>query len=205
MAKGEKLQMRLNASHQLEMIIEDIVTHKFTSDMVLNDDKWHQITFVYDDGTVFLYIYGVLDKSGVNVVPPSPNFNNYCIGAVYVNKNTVLRPFLGEIDEVYVWDVGLTQDQIRYLMNQEVERFDISGTDYVSGKIIPQAASSNEVTSVPWSNLRVYYDFNSFYGSTVEGLTDDKFFLRLNYLDTDKEIVDNQIAALPYVSEANGA
>lgn len=204
MAKGEKLQIRLNTSGNIEVFIEDSVTPKYTSNMDVDDGKWHHTTFVYDRGTILMYIDGVLDKSVQNIVHPSPNFNNYAIGALYIDKNNIINPLLGEIDEVYVWDVELSQEQVRYLMNQEIERFDIVGTDYITGKIIPQASSSNEVASIPWSNLRVYYDFNSIYGSTIEGLTDDRFFLRLKYLDKDKSILDNQTAPLPYISANDG-
>ncbi len=205
MAKGEKLQLRLNSSGNVETYIDDTITPKFTSGMDVDDGLWHHIAFIYQSGTIFLYIDGVLDHSEQNIVHPSPNFNNYAIGAVYIEEGNVINPLLGEIDEVYIWDVALSQDQVRYLMNQEVERFDIGGTDYVNGKILPQAASSNEVVSIPWSNLRVYYDFNSFYGSTVEGLTDERFFLRLKYLDKDKTLIEDQTTPLPYVSAANGA
>ena len=205
MAKGTKLQARLNASDQVEIMMDDDVTPRFTSTMTLNDNKWHQITFVYNSGTIFLYIDGVLDKSEQNVVAPSPNYNHYSVGALYIDKNTIVNPFLGQIDEVYIWDQGLTEDQVRYLMNQEIERFDIAGTDYVNGKTLPEASSSNETISIPWSKLRAYYDFNSFYGSTVEGLADNNNFLRIKYLDKDKSIVGNQTTPVPYVSEANGS
>lgn len=205
MAKGNKLQLRLNPSNQVEVMIDDDVTPKFTSTMVLNDGNWHQVSFVYKSGTIFLYIDGVLDKSEQNVEPPTPNFNRFSVGAVYVDKDNILNPFLGEIDEVYIWDQGLTQNQVRYLMNQEIERFDVSGTDYVNGKVLPQAATSNEVTTIPWSDLRTYYNFNSFYGTTVEGLADERYFLRLRYLDKDKEIVDAQTIPAPYVTIADGA
>ncbi|GAA3609615.1 hypothetical protein GCM10022396_28530 [Flavivirga amylovorans] len=205
MAKGEKLQIRLNTSGNIEVFIDDAVTPKFTSNMDVDDGKWHHTAFIYDSGTVLMYIDGVLDKSVQDVVHPSPNFNNYAIGAVYIDKDNVINPFLGDIDEVYVWDLALSQDQVRYLMNQELERFDISGTDYTSGKIVPHAATSNEVVSISWDHLRVYYDFNSFYGSTIEGLTDDRFFLRLKYLNKSKSIVGAQSAPLPYISAANGA
>lgn len=204
MAKGEKLQIRLNALDKIEVMIDDVVTPKYTSNMVFNDNKWHQTTFVYDSGSILLYVDGILDKSVQDVVHPSPNSNNFSIGAVFVDKNTILDPFIGSIDEVYVWDTNLSEDQIRYLMNQEVERFDVSGTDYVSGKVLPYNATSNEVI-LPWSNLRAYYDFNSFYGSTVEGLTDARNFLRLKYLDNDKSIADSQTIPAPYVTIANGA
>mgnify|MGYP001826563250 CR=1 FL=1 len=205
MAKGEKLQIRLNTTGNIEVFIDDAVTPKFTSNMDVDDGKWHHTAFVYHSGTILMYIDGVLDKSVQDVVHPSPNFNNYSIGAVYINKNNVINPLLGEIDEVCVWDLELNEAQVRYLMNQEIERFDISGTDYVAGKILPQASSSNEIPALPWSDLRVYYDFNSFYGSVVEGLTDDRYFLRLKYLDKDKALLDDQTSPMPYVSAANGA
>ena len=204
MAKGEKLQIRLNSTGNIEVFIDDIVTPKYTSIMVVDDGKWHQTTFVYDSGTILLYVDGVLDKSVQDVVHPSPNFNHFCVGALYIDKHSIINPLLGEIDEVYVWDLALSQDQIRFLMNQEVERFDIAGTDYIDGKILPQASASNEIASIPWSSLRVYYDFNSFYGSTIEGLTDDRYFLKLKYLDKDKSFVDAQTTPLPYISAANG-
>ena len=205
MAKGEKLQIRLNSSDQVEVMIDDSVTPKYISDMTIGDGKWHQLTFVYDSASIYLYVDGILDKSVQDVVHPSPNYNHYAVGAVYIDKDNIINPFLGEIDEIYVWDLALSEDQIRYLMNQEIERFDNSGTDYVNGKVLPQAATSNPIASIPWSSLRVYYDFNSFYGSTVEGLTNDRYFLRLKYLNKDKTLLDDQTIPTPYVSATDGA
>ncbi|MEP5339323.1 MAG: LamG-like jellyroll fold domain-containing protein [Algibacter sp.] len=205
MAKGEKLQIRLNTSGNIEVYIDDAVTPKYTSDMEVDDGKWHHTTFVYDSATLFMYFDGVLDKSVPNIVHPSPNSNHYTIGALYKAKDDISNYLLGEIDEVYVWDIALTQAQIRYLMNQEVERLDISGTDYVAGKILPYDASSNGLQGMPWADLRAYYDFNSFYGSTTEGKTDERYFLRLNYLDKTKALVDDQTAPLPYVTASGGA
>lgn len=205
MSKGDKLQLRLNASHQVEVMIDDSVTPRFTTTMTLSDNKWHQITFIYESGTVYIYIDGVLDKSEQNVSAPSPNFNRFTLGALYLDKNNIINPLLGEIDEVYVWDQGLSEEQVRYLMNQQIERFDVSGTDYASGSVLPFAASSNEVATIPWSTLRAYYNFNSFYGSTIEGQTSNPNFLRLRYLDKTKSIVISQTAPLPYVTTATGA
>ncbi|WNH09347.1 LamG-like jellyroll fold domain-containing protein [Thalassobellus suaedae] len=201
MSKGSKLQLRLNTSNQIEVMVDDDSTPRFTSSMMISDSKWHQITFVYISGTIFLYIDGVLDKSEQNISAPSPNFNRFSIGALYVDKNTVSNPFLGEIDEVYVWDQGLSENEVRYLMNQEIEK--VTG-DYVSGKTIPTTASSNEVAAISWSKLKAYYDFNSFYGTTVEGLANDRTFLRIKYLNKNKMIVDSQTTPLPYISASNG-
>lgn len=201
MAKGEKLQLRLNSLHKIEVVVDDDTTPRFTSDMVLNDNKWHQISFVYNSGTIFLYVDGVLDKSEQNVVAPSPNFNRFSVGAVYIDKDNITNPFLGDIDEIYVWDQGLTQYQVRYLMNQEIEK---SSCDNVTGKVLPKGSTSSEVMNIPWSTLKAYYDFNSFYGSTVEGLTDDRNFLRLKYLSKDKTLIEEQKIPVPYLSMADG-
>ena len=204
-SKGEKLQVRLNTTGNIETYIDDTITPRVTSNMDIDDGKWHHIALVYNSGTAFMYIDGILDKSEHDIVHPSPNFDNVVVGGVYEDKDHISNYLMGEVDEISVWDLALTQSQVRYLMNQEIERFDIAGTDYVNGKTIPQASASNEIANIPWSSLRVYHDFNSFYGSTVEGLTDDRSFLRLKYLSKDKTIVDTQTAPLPYVSVANGA
>uniref|UniRef100_UPI00356A929F LamG-like jellyroll fold domain-containing protein n=1 Tax=Mariniflexile sp. TaxID=1979402 RepID=UPI00356A929F len=205
-AKGDKLQMRLNTSSQVEVWIDDVSGAKITSNMAITDGNWHQVSFVYNSGTIFLYIDGVLDKSEQNIEAPTPNFNYLSIGSLYIDKDAVSNrnPLLGEIDEVYIWNQALTERQVRYLMNQEVERFDVSSTDYVSGKVIPGATLSNEIVSIPWSTLSVYYDFNSFCGTAVEGLTDARNCLRLNYLVPNKSIVDEQTAPLPYLSAVDG-
>lgn len=200
MAKGEKLQMRLNTANKIEILIDDKVTPKFISNISISDNKWHHIAFVYESGTILLYIDGILDQSIQDVVHPSPNFNHFCIGGVYLNSNSILNPLLGDVDEVSVWDLALSIDQVRYIMNQEIKP---SG-GMISGKELPFAASSNEVNTSLWSGLRVYYDFNSFYGSTVEGLTNDRYFLRLRYLNKNKTVVRTQTIPVPYVTAANG-
>ncbi|MDO9595264.1 MAG: LamG-like jellyroll fold domain-containing protein [Lutibacter sp.] len=201
MAKGTKLQLRLNTESKVEVMVDNDDVPRFISNMALTYGKWHNVSFVYASGTVFLYIDGILDKSEQGVNPPTPNYNRFSIGAVYISKkeDEIINPFLGEIEEVYVWDQGLSQDQVRYLMNQEVE---IITGNFVKGKALPYASPNNEIANIPWSKLKGYYDFNTFYGTTVEGLTAERNFLRIKYLDKTKTITNTQTAPLPYVTAA---
>ncbi|MDT8414635.1 MAG: LamG-like jellyroll fold domain-containing protein [Flavobacteriaceae bacterium] len=201
-SKGEKLQMRINTLNELEVFMDGQII--LSSNTKISDAKWHHTTFVFDSGTVFLYIDGVLDKSIQNVNPPTPNFNRFAIGVVYNDKDNIHYPFLGEIDEFSIWDVGLSANQVRYVMNQELERFNNAGTDFINGKALPYASPSNEIGNIPWSKLRAYYDFNSFFGTTVEGLTDARNFLRINYLSKPKVLTESQTLSMPYVSQADG-
>lgn len=193
MAKGEKLQLRLNTSNKIEVIVGGS-TPVFTSNAIINDQKWHHLTFVFNSGSVFLYVDGVLDKSEQGIDPPSPNYNNFSVGAIYENK-TVSNHLLSEIDEVCIWNLALTQNQVNNLMNQEIEK---------NGALAKAKITANDFTDLPWAYLAAYYNFNSFYGTTIEGQTDSRYFLRLNYLNKTKTLIHPQTAPLPYITQADG-
>lgn len=198
-AKGANLEIRLNAANKVEALWDGV--SRFVSNTVVADGKWHYIVGVYYLGAADLYIDGVLDTSTFNLQNPTPNYSRFSTGALYIDKNTVINPFLGEIDEVQVWDMALSSNQINYLMNQEIVKY-ADGT--VNGKILPQNAIKNEIKTILWTTLKAYYDFNVFYGTTIEGMTNDRNFLRIKYLKKDKQIINTQTAPLPYETVADG-
>ncbi|MDH3382282.1 MAG: LamG domain-containing protein, partial [Flavobacteriaceae bacterium] len=197
--KGPDLILRLNSSHKVEALWDGIT--RLTSNTLINDGRWHHIGAVYTGGSAFLYIDGILDKAVYSLPNPNPNYHRFSVGASYLSKSNIIDPFKGEIDEIHIWDQILSSNQINYLMNQEIEKF---ADATVNGKIIPQTIIKNEIRIIPWTKLKAYYDFNSFYGTTVEGLTDDRNFLRIKYLNKDKTIVETQTAPLPYETVAEG-
>ncbi|MEZ7499337.1 T9SS type A sorting domain-containing protein [Flavobacterium sp. Arc3] len=200
MSKGVNLEMRLNSANKIEGLWDGIL--RFVSNTAVADGKWHNIVAVYYLGSADIYIDGVLDSSTFNIQNPSPNYSRYSLGALYVNKGDVRTPFYGEIDEIHIWDMALTSGQINYLMNQEIEKYGLDNT--TNGRVLPRNISNNEVKTIPWSTLKAYYDFNTFYGTTVEGLTNDRNFLRIKYLDKDKNSTAVQTAPLPYETVADG-
>ncbi|SEG36051.1 LamG-like jellyroll fold domain-containing protein [Flavobacterium urumqiense] len=200
MAKGVNLELRLNSANKIEALWDGVL--KFVSNTVITDELWHNVVAVYYLGSVDLYIDGVLDSSTFNLSNPTPNFSRFSVGALYVNKKDIRTPFYGEIDEVNIWNLALTSDQINYLMNQEIKKYSDGN---VNGKIIPQAIAKNEFKTIAWKQLKAYYDFNVYYGTTVEGLTDDRNFLRIKYLNKNKQLLNTQTAPLPYETLFNGA
>ena len=198
-SKGSDLVFRLNESHKIETTWGEVLN--IVSKTEIKDGKWHHVAVVYNSGSAFLYIDGILDNANYDLSNQHPNHHHFAIGVTYVNKNDIRDPFRGEIDEVLVWDHPLSSNQINYLMNQEIEKF---GDATVNGKIIPQSILKNEIKTIQWNKLKAYYDFNSFYGTTVEGLTDDRNFLRIKYLNKSKAIIKTQTAPLPYETIADG-
>ena len=200
MAKGLNLELRLNSANKIEASWDGVL--KFVSNTAIGDGKWHNVVAVYYLGSADLYIDGVLDLSSFNLTNPTPNYSRYSVGALYVSKNDIRTPFYGEIDEIHIWDMALSSKQINYLMNQEIEKYVADNT--ANGKIVPQNIVSNEIKTIPWATLKAYYDFNMFYGTTVEGLTGDRNFLRIKYLNKNKNITGVQTAPLPYETIADG-
>ncbi|MFE3870469.1 LamG-like jellyroll fold domain-containing protein [Flavobacterium sp. ZS1P70] len=197
--KGTNLEIRLNAQNKIEALWDG--ASRFVSNTAVADGKWHNIVAVYYVGSADFYIDGVIESSTFNLQNPSPNYSRFSVGSLYIDKNNIINPFIGEIDEIHIWDMALSSDQINYLMNQEFVKY---ADNTVNGKIIPQYITKNSVKTIPWTKLKAYYDFNSFYGTTVEGLTDDRNFLRIKYLNKNKQILNTQTAPLPYETVADG-
>lgn len=165
-----------------------------TSTIVIPASKWHYITVSYDGTAAKMYIDGVLNNT-VNLLRPQANTFDFLVGAA--NSASPTRFFNGTIDEVRVWDMEITESQIRFLMNQEMDKHSDGN---IKGSIIPQNISLNEVVSLSWNNLLVYYPMSTFSFTNLKDKSDNNVVGALRNLTT----VDRQTAPLPYESAANG-
>ena len=159
------------------------------------DNLWHHIVLTFNGGAAKLYIDGILDSTINGLTSPSTNHHKFAIGALYTDKNNI-DSFKGSIDEVRIWNESLTVEEIRYIMNQEIEEFSTK----VNGKVLPQSISKNDIISKSWASLQAYFNMNSFYGTVVEDVSNNDNFIRIKYLSKNKHVVKNQSAPLPYVS-----
>jgi hypothetical protein len=91
----------------------------------------------------------------------------------------------------------LSEDQIRYIMNQEIEENTNLNTD---GKILPSTTTKNEIESIPWNNLIAYYPMNKFvFGSAKDESNSRNDASMINYSS-----IDRQTAPLPYQTAQDG-
>ncbi len=118
---------------------------QFTSGITIGDGQWHHIAFTRTGGpttgVLSLYIDGILrgttpDDTDANTTSTAP----LCIGQRATGSNR----FKGNADEVRIWNVGLTQTQVRDRMCKK-----ITGTD-------PLIA-----------NLTAYYNLDETAGATA--------------------------------------
>lgn len=176
---------------------EDPSSNIMQTSATIPENEWHHVAVTYNSGTniTSLYVDGYLEDQDETLDPMNtPSDAHFMIGAAHHIKRQ--QKHSGSIDEVRVWDIALTVDQIRYIMNQEIEK---DGT-FTDGKVLPSVTTRNEIMSIPWNNLIAYYPMNRMvFGSMKDESNYGNDASMINY-----DQVDVQTAPLPYQTTQNG-
>ena len=168
-------------------------TQSLNSNIGIPDEEWHHVAAIYNGTTVYLYIDGVLNRDA-DRTPPVATDDSFLIAAA--GKGTITQNFQGNIDEVRIWNTALTEDQLRFIMNQEIE----DNAGQVMGKVLPTSITKNDIDAIPWSDLAGYYPMSVYTYTNTDDASGNGNQGALRNLDT----VDRQTAPLPYESTQNG-
>lgn len=183
-----KVILKWNSSSSLEQVI---------SNTALNNGNWRHIGITYDGSITKIYIDGVLDKQAPLAMAIADG-NLLGIGARIEEDETSFDHFRGEIDEIRMWDIVLTQDQIRFIMNQELT----DNAGLLNGSIIPNSISKYDISGINWEALTAYYSMNSFIGTSLNDESVNRGFGRM--ANEDFFNLKSQTAPLPYKSSGTG-
>ncbi|WP_411895258.1 choice-of-anchor D domain-containing protein [Winogradskyella sp. A2] len=189
----EGYDLRILNDNRIEIIWKNGTDQSLISNTSIPDDEWHEVAAIYDGTRVSLYIDGVEDNTANRTAPVATNENFYIAAA---GKNTPTQFFRGNIDEVRVWDAALSEDELRFVMNQEIS--DNSGQ--VMGNELPTSISRNDIDVIPWTDLAGYYPMSIYTYTNTDDLSGNGNQGALRNLDT----VDRQTTPLPYESTQNG-
>jgi len=161
------------------------------SPYAITNNRWYHIASTYDGAMARLYIDGVEVANGAPTAAPVNGTEKCMLGASF-DSDTPTTPkhyFDGFIDEVRVWNVGLTATQLHQMMNQEIEQ---NGTN-VRGKVVPLDISGG----LTWANLEGYYPM-------VNDRIQDQSSNTKHGAPKNITTVELQTAPLPYLSVRNG-
>ena len=173
----------------------------------INFNEWTHIAAVYKatDSSIKIYING---KESIDpyYIPTAPGTslsttigtqNSYfSIGKDGAQYGTNF--FKGDIDEVRVFDVALTENQIQKLVFQEMEQ---NGSN-VRGTIIPKDIDDDTTSlTIPWSNVLAYYPMTVVKGNTVFDESINVTQASLKNIGNDIKL---QTAPMPFTTVANG-
>ncbi|MEZ4856809.1 MAG: LamG-like jellyroll fold domain-containing protein [Gelidibacter sp.] len=170
--------------------------NSITSSQTLNASRWYHIAVTYSNTTYKLYVDGVLSNTvTTNATIPNNNTDNFLMGATARPNNTPINYYEGFIDELRIWSTTLTTEQIRLMMNQEIENNGGAVVGSVTGALVS--------TSLNWTNLTGYYQMNLANGDIANG----HLLANVGGIDGNLNNMTNQqdeTAPLPYVSTQNG-
>ncbi|GAA3622486.1 choice-of-anchor D domain-containing protein [Flavivirga jejuensis] len=187
-------EFSINSSGNLVMNFNS-GTQTVTSTNSVPQNIWHHVAVIYNGTTTKIYIDGIEDGTANISTSPVANSESFLIGA---SGSSPSNFFSGEMDELRIWNRALTVDQLRFVMNQEIE---VSGGN-VYGTIIPQTVTKHETSSIPSADLLAYYPFSHIKGNCVLNESSNTTQNgRLYNLPTSS--IENQTTPLPFISNAN--
>ncbi len=153
---SKRLSPSSSDGYDLRLVNNSISFHwnnnSITATHTIDTNRWYHIAVTFDGTNYNLYIDGIAEKttSGIN---PASNNVDFILGAMSQNTTIPNNYFNGWMDEVRIWNVSMTIDQIRQTMNQEITN---DGSGNVQGSIV-----SKNIPGLSWSNLEGYYQMNS--------------------------------------------
>ena len=170
-------------------------TQTVTSTNSVPQNIWHYVAVIYNGTTAKIYIDGIEDGTANISTSPVANSENFLIGA---SGSSPSNFFSGEMDELRIWNRALTVDQLRFVMNQEIE---ISGGN-VYGTIIPQTITKHETSSIPLGDLMAYYPFSHIRGNCLFNESSNTT-QNGNLRNVSTSSIETQTTPLPFISNAN--
>jgi len=174
------------------------VSQSVTSTIPITAGQWHHLAIVYNGSRATLYIDGVANSSGPKS-PPAASNESFMIGA---SGDVPGQFFNGDIDEVRIWNIGLTENQLRYIMNQEIEKADnkVGGSYFIKRNTTP---TNNPFADTDWEKLKGYFPFSHVRGNCLFNKSNQTNINgRLYNIPTNS--IEEQTAPLPYKSTKNG-
>ncbi len=192
----------LNSGYDLTLINHRLYfrwnNQQMFSTAVINNSKWYHVAVTFDGANTYtMYIDGFEVRTNSTGSSPAVNSNKSMIGAMDTTNNNPINYFNGAIDEVRIWNTELSENQIREMMNQQIEA---NGTN-VSGVVVQM-----DITGLQWNNLVGYYQMligpqsNIANGNIQDISTISSVQGKLNKMTGAQ--VEN--APIPYISGANG-
>ena len=165
-----------------------------TSTDVVVDTIWTHLSVTTNGAETILYVNGEAQGSPSGTGGLSNDTSSFSIGRL---ANIDSGYFHGEIDEVRVFDISLTEEEVQRTVYQELDE----NQSFNQGKIIPKDISGNSIGA----NLIRYYKMDGYKGD----ITDNKVTPAIDQVTGAKlyniKNIYFQTAPLPYKTIQDGA
>jgi len=172
---------------------------EITASNAIGKDRWYHLAVISNGSGTKLYVDGIDVGNGAMASPVENDFK-FFIGAMF-DSGTALNPknyFHGWIEEVRIWNTSLTEEQLRFMMNQRIKEADNSNVIGVEIPLdVPKDLAENNLA---WDRLEGYYQMEKVANGFAIGETASGIKGKLINIITTQE----RTAPLPYISAKAG-
>lgn len=162
-----------------------------TYNTALNTNQWYHIAAIYSGGSVRLYLNGLQVASQALAGNIAADASLLTLGKNPLSNTNYFR---GKIDEVRVFNIGLTDAQLQRMVYQEVR----NNVTQVRGEVVPK-----DVGTLPFANLVRYYRMDVYKDDIIDDLSTPAFDLVGTKIFNHK-VINVQQAPMPFLTERAG-
>ncbi|TBW30375.1 LamG-like jellyroll fold domain-containing protein [Gramella sp. KN1008] len=162
----------------------------------VSTDRWYHLAVIYKNSSIELYVDGIRvgNSSASN---PASTSAPFLLGGIYdsTNPDVPRNYFHGWMEELRIWNVALSVNQLRFMMNQRI----VSNGGKTKGEVLPMDVPE----FLSWSNLKGYYRLMA--NEISNGETPDIANNKVNGILRNIQTSQENTAPLPYISNQNGS
>lgn len=158
---------------------------------ILNTNQWYHVAAIYSGGSVRLYLNGLQVASQALTGNIAADASLFTIGKNPTANNNYFR---GKIDEVRVFNIGLTDSQLQRMVYQEVR----NNAAQVRGEVVPK-----DVGALPFANMVRYYRMDVYKDDIIDDLSTPAIDLVGTKIYNHK-VINVQQAPMPFLTERVG-
>lgn len=162
-----------------------------TFNTALNTNQWYHVAAIYSGGSVRLYLNGLQVATQALAGNIAADASLLTLGRNPIANNTF---FKGKIDEVRVFNIGLTDAQLQRMVYQEVK----NNVTQVRGEVVPK-----DVGTLPFANLVRYYRMDVYKDDIIDDLSTPAIDLVGTKIYNHK-VINVQQAPMPFITERTG-
>ena len=162
-----------------------------TFNTALNTNQWYHVAAIYSGGSIRLYLNGLQVASQALAGNITADVSLLTLGKNPISNTNYFR---GKMDEVRVFNVGLTDAQLQRMVYQEVK----DNGAQVRGEVVPK-----DIGTLPFANLVRYYRMDVYKDDIIDDLSTPAIDLVGTKIFNHK-IINLQQAPMPFLTERIG-
>jgi hypothetical protein len=185
-----RFHIRVTGSRLLQAVANGSI---LTFGTPLNTSQWCHVAATYANGNLTLFLNGrVVATQALTAGPINADTSRLTLGK---NPLSSTQYFMGKIDEVRVFNVALTTEQVQRMVYQEIQ----NNASQVRGAIVPR-----NIGSLPFANVLRYYRMDAYKDDIVDDLTTAPIDTVTGMKMYNHKVINVQQAPMPFTTLRTG-